>query len=296
LLVENFPDIFDIAYTARLEEELDEIEEGKEGWKQALGDFYKKFEKDLRYAHKHMENIKRMEKPTDEKCERCGSPLVIKWGKHGSFYACSSYDKENPETCTFTKENPINLPDLDSADVQETTQEEYCENCGRVMVLKRGRFGQFMACTGYPDCKTTRRLDQGKRVPDIPLEEMCPKCGTRNLMIRHGRYGEFTSCSGYPDCKYVKQNFIGVKCPLCKEGELVEKKARKGNTFYGCGNYPACKFTAAHKPIAEKCPTCGSDYLVEKYLKSGPVIACPNKECDFERPNENAAPPPAAQD
>jgi DNA topoisomerase-1 len=288
LLVENFPDIFDIAYTARMEEELDEIEEGKENWKHALGDFYKKFEKDLRYAQKHMENIKRMEKPTDEKCERCGSPLVIKWGKHGSFYACSSYDKENPETCTFTKENPINLPDLDSADVQETTQEEYCENCGRVMVLKRGRFGQFMACTGYPDCKTTRRLDQGKRVPDIPLEEMCPKCGTRNLMIRHGRYGEFTSCSGYPDCKYVKQNFIGVKCPLCKDGELVEKKARKGNTFYGCGNYPACKFTAAHKPIAEKCPACGSEYLVEKFLKGGPVIACPNKECDFERPGEPA--------
>ena len=295
LLVENFPDIFDIAYTARLEEELDEIEEGKEGWKQALGDFYKKFEKDLRYAHKHMENIKRMEKPTDEKCERCGSPLVIKWGKHGSFYACSSYDKENPESCTFTKENPINLPDLDSADVQETTQEEYCENCGRVMVLKRGRFGQFMACTGYPDCKTTRRLDQGKRVPDIPLEEMCPKCGTRNLMIRHGRYGEFTSCSGYPDCKYVKQNFIGVKCPLCKDGDLVEKKARKGNTFYGCGNYPKCKFTSAHKPIAEKCPTCGNEYLVEKFLKGGPVIACPNKECDFERPGEPVQEPaPAA--
>jgi len=291
LLVENFPDIFDIQYTARLEEELDEIEEGKEGWKQALGDFYKKFEKDLRYAHKHMENIKRMEKPTDEKCERCGSPLVIKWGKHGSFYACSSYDKENPESCTFTKENPINLPDLDTAEIQETTQEEYCENCGRVMVLKRGRFGQFMACTGYPDCKTTRRLDQGKRVPDIPLEELCPKCG-RNLMIRHGRYGEFTSCSGYPDCKYVKQNFIGVKCPLCKEGDLVEKKARKGNTFYGCGNYPKCKFTAAHKPIAEKCPACGSEYLVEKFLKAGPVIACPNKECDFERPGE--APPAAS--
>ncbi|PYV60881.1 MAG: type I DNA topoisomerase, partial [Acidobacteria bacterium] len=290
LLVENFPDIFDIQYTARLEEELDEIEEGKEGWTQALAGFYKKFEKDLRYAHKHMENIKRMEKPTDEKCERCGSPLIIKWGKHGSFYACSSYDKENPESCTFTKENPINLPDLDSADLQETgAAEEYCENCGRVMVLKRGRFGQFMACTGYPDCKTTRRLDQGKKVPDIPLDEPCPKCG-RNLMIRHGRYGEFTSCSGYPDCKYVKQNFIGVKCPDCKEGDLVEKKARKGNTFYGCSNYPKCKFTAAHKPIAEKCPTCGNEYLVEKYLKSGPVIACPNKECEYERANEAATP------
>jgi len=175
LLVENFRDIFDIEYTARLEEELDGIEEGKETWTDALAGFYKRFAKDLKYAEKHMENVKRMEKPTDEKCERCGSPLVIKWGKHGSFYACSSYDKENPESCNFTKENPINLPDLDSADVQETTQEEYCENCGRVMVLKRGRFGQFMACTGYPDCKTTRRLDQGKKVPDIPLDELCPK-------------------------------------------------------------------------------------------------------------------------
>jgi DNA topoisomerase I len=288
LLVENFRDIFDLQYTARLEENLDEIEEGKEKWQDALADFYKKFLKDLKYAEKHMENIKRMEKPTDEKCERCGAPLVIKWGKHGSFYACSTYDKENKDTCTFTKENPINLPDLDSADVQETTQEEYCENCGRVMVLKRGRFGQFMACTGYPDCKTTRRLDQGKKVPDIPLDELCPKCG-RNMMIRHGRYGEFTTCSGYPECKYVKQNFIGVKCPECKDGDLVEKRARKGNTFYGCGNYPNCKFTSAHKPIAEKCPACGSEYLVEKNLKAGPVIACPNKECDFERP----APPPS---
>ncbi|MGD1079101.1 MAG: type I DNA topoisomerase [Candidatus Sulfotelmatobacter sp.] len=284
LLVENFRDIFDVQYTAHLEEELDEIEEGKETWTDTLGDFYKKFQKDLKYAEKHMENIKRMEKPTDEKCERCGAPLVIKWGKHGSFYACSTYDKEDPNTCTFTKENPINLPDLDSADVQETTQEEYCENCGRVMVLKRGRFGQFMACTGYPDCKTTRRLDQGKKVPDIPLDELCPKCG-RNMMIRHGRYGEFTTCSGYPECKYVKQNFIGVKCPECKDGELVEKRARKGNTFYGCGNYPNCKFTSAHKPIPEKCPSCGSEYLVEKFLKAGPVIACPNKECDYERPN-----------
>jgi len=288
LLVENFRDIFDVQYTAHLEEELDEIEEGKETWTDTLGDFYKKFQKDLKYAEKHMENIKRMEKPTDEKCEKCGAPLVIKWGKHGSFYACSTYDKDDPNTCTFTKENPINLPDLDSADVQETGgAEEYCENCGRVMVLKRGRFGQFMACTGYPDCKTTRRLDQGKKVPDIPLDELCPKCG-RNMMIRHGRYGEFTTCSGYPDCKYVKQNFIGVKCPECKDGELVEKRARKGNTFYGCGNYPNCKFTSAHKPIPEKCPSCGNEYLVEKFLKAGPVIACPNKECDYERPNPAA--------
>ena len=281
LLVANFPDIFDPAYTARLEEELDEIEEGKEKWTEALAEFYKKFSKDLKYAQKHMENIKRMEKPTEEKCERCGSPLVIKWGRHGSFYACSAYKKDDPESCTFTKENPIDLPDLDTADLQETTQEEYCENCGRPMVLKRGRFGQFMACTGYPECKTTRRLDQAKKVPDIPLDEKCPKCG-RNMVLRHGRFGEFTSCSGYPECKYIKQNFIGMKCPQCKEGELVEKKARRGNFFYGCSEYPKCDFTSNWKPIDEKCPECGHPYLVEKILKSGPVIACPNKGGDEE--------------
>ncbi|MCI0349292.1 MAG: type I DNA topoisomerase [Acidobacteriales bacterium] len=300
LLVENFSDIFDPAYTARLEEELDEIEEGKEKWTDALAEFYKKFEKDLRYAQKHMENIKRMEKPTDQVCERCGSPLVLKWGKHGSFFACSAYKKDDPESCTFTKENPIDLPDLDSADMQETSQEEYCENCGRVMVLKRGRFGQFMACTGYPECKTTRRLDQGKKVPDIPLDEKCPQCG-RNLILRHGRYGEFTSCSGYPDCKYVKQNYIGMKCPECKDGELVEKKARRrGNIFYGCSNYPKCKFTSAHKPVNEKCPECGHEYLVEKRLKSGTFIACPNKavteeeEAPKKRRGKKAEEAPAA--
>jgi DNA topoisomerase-1 len=276
LLVENFAEIFDPQYTARLEEELDEIEGGKETWTRALGDFYKKFEKDLRYAEKHMENIKRMEKPTEEKCERCGSPLVIKWGKHGSFFACSSYSKDDPNSCTFTKENPIDLPELDTAEMPETSQEEYCENCGRVMVLKRGRFGQFMACTGYPECKTTRRLDQGRKVPDVALEEICPKCG-RNLVLRHGRYGEFISCSGYPECKYIKQNYIGVKCPLCKDGELVEKKARRrGNLFYGCSNYPKCKFTSAYKPVAEKCPQCDSPYLLEKHLKSGSFLVCPN--------------------
>ena len=277
LLVENFKDIFDFQYTARLEEELDEIEDGKEIWTDALAEFYKKFEKDLHYAEKHMENVKRMEKPTDEKCERCGSPLVIKWGKHGSFYACSAYDKNDPNSCTFTKENPIDLPDLDSADLQETTQEEYCENCGRPMVLKRGRFGQFMACTGYPDCKTTRRLDQAKKVPDIPLDEKCPQCG-RNLLIRHGRFGEFISCSGYPDCKYVKQNLIGMKCPECKDGDIAEKKARRGNYFYGCTNYPKCEFTSAFKPVAEECPECKSPYLLEKTLKHGVYLVCPNNK------------------
>jgi len=277
LLVDNFKDIFDPQYTARLEEELDEIEDGREKWTDALREFYDKFEKDLSYAEKHMENIKRMEKPTDQKCERCGAPLVLKWGKHGSFFACSTYDKKDPNSCTFTKENPINLTDLDEAEMQGTQEEEYCENCGRPMVLKRGRFGQFMACTGYPDCKTTRRLDQAKKIPDVPLDEKCPQCG-RNLVLRHGRFGEFVACSGYPECKWVKQNFIGMKCPKCKDGELVEKKARRGNLFYGCANYPKCDFTSATRPVAETCPDCGSSYLVEKTTKDGTFLVCPNSK------------------
>src|SRR5437764_7396573 len=135
-----------------------------------------------------------------------------KWGKFGSFLACSAY----PE-CKNTKELALEEPPKEGQPAADA-EPEPCENCGRPMALKRGRFGQFMACTGYPECKTTRRLDQGKKVPDIPLEEKCPLC-SRNMILRHGRYGEFVSCSGYPDCKYIKQNFIGMKCPKCKEGE-----------------------------------------------------------------------------
>jgi DNA topoisomerase-1 len=93
------------------------------------------------------------------------------------------------------------------------------------------------------------------------------------------------SCSGYPECKWVKQNYIGVKCPDCKTGDLAEKKARRGNFFYGCSNYPKCRFTSAYKPIAETCPECGSPYLLEKNLKSGTFIVCPNsKRTDPDEP------------
>ena len=277
LLVANLKDIFDFEFTARMEEELDEIEDGKIKWTAALHEFYDKFEEDLEYAGEHMENVKRMEKATDQKCERCGAPLVLRWGKHGSFFACSTFDKSDPNSCSFTKENPINLTDLGDAEISSNNEEEFCENCGKPMVLKRGRFGTFMACTGYPECKTTRRLDSVQKKPDVPLDEKCPECG-RNLLLRNGRFGEFVSCSGYPECKYIKQNFIGVKCPKCKTGEIVEKKARRGNFFYGCANYPKCDFTAATKPVAESCPECGSPYLLEKVTKEGTFLVCPNSK------------------
>ncbi|HEY1255809.1 MAG TPA: type I DNA topoisomerase, partial [Terracidiphilus sp.] len=162
LLVKNFPYIFDIAYTAKLEEELDEIEEGNEKWTVLMNAFYDHFVEELKDAGTSMEDIKRMEHKTDEKCDLCGSPLLLKWGKFGSFYACSAYNKKDKSSCTFTKENTAGKPDMNTPEGQEVgEQEEYCDNCGRVMVLRRGPFGMFMSCPGFnedPPCKTFRKL------------------------------------------------------------------------------------------------------------------------------------------
>jgi DNA topoisomerase-1 len=282
LLVASFDDIFDITYTARMEGELDEIEDGKIDWRRSIGEFYDKFRQDLEHAEEHMEDIKRMEKPTGLMCDKCGKPLVIKWGRHGSFIGCSGY----PE-CTNTRELVVDLPDVDNVDLTDQSDEEYCENCGRPMVLKRGRFGTFYACSGYPDCKTTKRIGGEERKPDQLLEEKCPQCGNQ-LVLKHGRFGEFTACSNYPACKYVKQKLIGVKCPECKEGDLIERRSRRGKTFYGCNRYPDCNFVAWSKPLNEKCPECGSPYLLEKWLKSGHVAQCPNPECKYKRELEEA--------
>ena len=285
LLVKNFPYIFDIQYTARLEEELDDIEEGTEKWVDLMNGFYSYFEKELKVAEKKMEDVKRMEKQTDEKCDLCGSPLLLKWGKFGSFFACSAYNKKDPSSCTFTRENTAAKPDLNTPEAQDAAeQEEYCENCGRVMVLRRGPFGMFMSCPGYnedPPCKTFRKLSQKqqqKQAAPQPTGEECPQC-SKPLVLRQGAYGEFVSCSGYPKCKYVKQNIIeGLKCPKCGQGDLAERKARRGNLFWGCTNYPKCDFTSNNKPVAKKCPQCKSPYLVEKTLRSGIFLECPNKK------------------
>jgi DNA topoisomerase-1 len=302
LLVKNFPYIFDTAYTATLEGELDDIEEGKEKWTDLLGGFYTHFEKELKVAGKKMESIKAMEKVTDEKCDLCGSPLLLKWGKFGTFFACSAYDKKDKTSCTFTKENTAGKPDMNTPEAQEAEQnEEYCENCGRVMVLRRGPWGMFMSCPGYnedPPCKTIRKLTQKQQQkPPVPTGEECPLCG-KELVLRQGAYGEFVSCSGYPKCKYVKQNLIeGMKCPKCGIGDLAERKARRGNIFWGCTNYPKCDFTANYKPVAKKCPRCKSPYLLEKTLKSGVYLVCPNslKSAEEAAPKKIAAKKGAAK-
>jgi len=284
LLLESFGDIFDVLYTARLEGQLDDIEDGKIDWRDAMGEFYEKFSADLERAAVHMTDIKRMEKPTDFICDKCGKAMVIKWGKHGSFIACTGY----PE-CTSTRELPTTAT---TEDLGEQGEDEYCPNCGRPMVLKKGRFGQFMACTGYPDCKTTRQLGQAEKQPDVQLDELCPQCG-KNLVMKSGRFGEFTACSDYPTCKYVKQKTVGVKCPECHEGDIIERRSKRGKTFYGCNRYPKCEFVAWGKPIDRKCPECGSSHLIEKFLKAGAFAQCPNKECKFKEPLPEAEPVPA---
>jgi len=276
LLLESFDDLFDVTYTARMEGELDDIEEGKLDWRVAMSEFYERFQKDLKHAERHMTDIKRMEEPTDQICEKCGKPMVIKWGRHGKFIACTGY----PE-CTNTRE-------IAQEGVTEQDEAEYCDNCGRPLVLKKGRFGQFLACSGYPDCKTTKQLGAGQKPQDVPLDEPCPQCSNK-LVKKFGRFGEFVACSNYPTCKYVKQKTIGVKCPNCSEGEIIERRSKRGKTFYGCNRYPECDFVAWGKPLPEKCPECGGSYLIEKFLKAGAFAQCPNAECKFKK----ALPPQA---
>ena len=281
MLVKHFEDIFDVQYTARMEEELDEVEEGKMTWVEALDDFYKKFEKDLKKASKNMENLKAQEIPTDEVCEKCGSPMVKKWGQFGSFLACSAY----PE-CKSTKE----LPSVDPPKEGEASAEaepEPCENCGKPMALKRGRFGQFLACTGYPECKTTRKIVQGERTPkkpDLLLDETCAKCGEAKLVMKDGRFGQFISCSNYPKCKYIKPKTVGVPCPKpgCG-GELIERRSKRGKVFYGCLKYPDCDFVVWNKPVPEQCPECHAPYLLEKSTKrEGLVRYCNEESCKYK--------------
>jgi DNA topoisomerase-1 len=284
LLVKSFEDIFDVGFTARMEEELDEIEEGTMPWRKAVKEFYTPFAQDLELAKGEMESYK-AGIPTGQKCEKCGEGnLLERISRLGFFLGCSRY----PD-CDFIRDLSPALP-ADSAGGEAAT--EYCENCGREMVIKPGRWGVFLACTGYPECKTTRRVVEGTRrahEPDVLLDEKCPNCDSQ-LVKKHGRFGEFVACSGYPKCKYIRSKTLGIKCPKCETGEFVQRMSKKGrrNVFYGCNKYPECDFTTPHQPIAEPCPKCGAAFIVEKRGKMGVVRACLKDGCDWE----NAMPEP----
>lgn len=197
LLVANFPQILDVRFTAGMEKQLDEVEEGNIPGKEILKGFYEPFQEALLRATSEMKSIRTMSLPTSEVCKLCGKPMVIRWG----------------------------------------------------------RYGKFLACSGYPDCKHTIKLKEDQQGPLVapagePSGEICEKCG-KEMVIREGRFGRYLACQGYPSCKNTKPLVLNSKCQRegC-EGYLVEKRTRKGRIFYGCNKYPDCKYTSWVRPQA----------------------------------------------
>jgi len=237
LLVKSFPDIFNSDFTAQMEERLDLVEEGSADWIQLLRDFYEPFSRDLVRAKVEMRDLKREEEPTDEVCEKCGKGMVIKWGRNGYFLACSGY----PE-CRNTKEYTRN-PD-GTLTVLPTTRpsDQICPSCGSPMVVRRGRFGEFIACSRYPDCKTTSPVSLGVD---------CPRPG----------------CGGY----------------------LTEKRSKRGKVFFGCSNYAKskCDFVSWDRPIPKPCPSCGAVFIVQKVLRSGTRLRCIAEACGWATESES---------
>jgi len=216
LLLENFPDIFEVEFTARFEGELDRVEAGDDDWVKVVGEFYSPFSVDLKRAEERMPELKKS--------------------------------------------------------VQVESEVE-CDQCGQMMVKKFGRNGPFLACPGYPECRNTRPLEGEAEVEETG--EVCEKCG-QPMVIKTGRFGRFLACSGYPECKNTASIKVGVACPEegCK-GQLVEKRSRRGKSFYGCDKYPDCTFALWQRPVAKKCAACGFAFLLYKETKArGPHLVC----------------------
>ena len=224
LLVERFAELMDVGFTAKMEEELDEIEEGKIKWVKVVKDFYNPFHKKLTEALAIPGKVKPQDIPTDEVCEKCGLPMVIRWGRHG----------------------------------------------------------RFMACSGFPACKNTKPLEGEKKAAEsVITDEKCPKCGSP-MVLKSGRFGKFFACSKYPECKTTKPVATGVKCPE-DGGDIVERRSKRGKPFWSCSNYPKCKFATWHKPVPQRCPKCGAEFLAEKRNKAGDsFLVCLKKECGYK--------------
>ena len=235
LLIHGFPNIVDVEFTAKMEEQLDVIAEGKVKWAQTLGEFYPSFQTALKEAPDKMyEARKSMEESSEENCEKCGGNMIVKWGRYGRFLGCANY----PE-CKNIK--PLSTDDPPAPEPEPTDTE--CEKCGKPMVVRTSRAG-----------------------------------------------GKFLSCSGYPKCKNAKPIPIGIDCPESNcDGYLGERRSRRGRVFYGCSNYPKCEFSTWDKPLPEPCPECNAPFLVEKTKKAKgsetetTVINCSSPECKYTK-------------
>jgi DNA topoisomerase-1 len=220
LLVSHFPVILDVAFTAKMEEELDKIEEGQMRWVDAVREFYKPFSESLEKAQAEMKDFKAELVPTDITCEKCGKPMVVKWGRNGQFLACSGY----PE-CKSTRPFIRNENGVVEAAPEETT-DELCPKCGSGMVVKRGRFGKFLACSRYPECNHTQGMSTGV---------LCPEDGGK-IVERRSRFGKmFYSCANYPACKFaVWYKPVPRACPQCGAPFLMEKYSKKTGPYIAC--------------------------------------------------------------
>jgi len=235
LLVERFSELIDISFTARMEKNLDKVEEGSYRWVKVVRDFYTPFEKDLNEAMKSLGKVKPKDIPTETLCEKCGKPMVIRWGRHGRFLACSGY----PE-CKNTK--PLESQQSTAAN-QETG--EKCGKCGSPMMLKTGRFGKFLACSNYPKCKTTKPLTIGIK---------CPLDGGDIVEKKTKKGKVFFSCSNYPQCKFATwYRPISKNCPKCRAEILAEKKTKTGEFLIclkkGCGYKEEVQVVAGEQPV-----------------------------------------------
>ena len=256
LLVKNFPRILDVAFTAEMETELDQIEEGKTKRLDTLNNFYKPFMEELRKAKANMRDVKREEIPTDLLCEKCGKPMVIKWGKNGRFLACTNYP-----ACKNTK-NFIQ-DEKGAIQPEEKTTDIPCPLCGKPMLSRQGRFGKFLGCSGYPECKHTINIAPDGTPATPPADgkapdAVCDKCG-KPMVLKRGRFGVFLGCSGYPECKNIikaspsgqpigaaaEPEISDVLCDKCGKPTAV-KQGRYGK-FLGCTGYPACKNIMKYK-------------------------------------------------
>ena len=240
LLVDNFPDLLNVQFTAQLEDKLDQIEAGRFDWVDTLQDFYDAFQVDLQRATQKLRDVRKEVEETDEVCDKCGSGMVIRRGRFGRFMACSAFPK-----CKNTAELPSST-NGDAQTGQPPPAETFCDKCGKPMAVRRGRYGEFLACTGYPDCKTTRPL------AGVVMD--CPEDG----------------CGGV----------------------IVQRRSRRGRTFFGCNNYPKCTFTTWQRPVAQPCAQCAAPYLLEKRTKKGVTLRCPT--CATETVPEAAAAEPQA--
>jgi DNA topoisomerase-1 len=233
LLVDAFPDILNVEFTAGLEDVLDEIEEGKQKWVDALKNFYDPFSRDLEHADERMRDVKREGQPTEIACGDCGANLIIKWGRSGQFLACPNY----PE-CKFTRN--FERDDEGSIKIVEAEViDEACEACGKPMQVRFGRFGKFVGCSGYPECKTVRPM-----VKPVPTGVHCPDCGEGEIMEKRSRGGRtFFSCNRYPKCRFATwEKPIPEKCPECGAPFIVEKTTKKAGTVRRC-LAEGCKYT-----------------------------------------------------